>query len=79
MPSTICTIDRDQRDGLYELVRNHLGAVGDIWVALEETEDYATAERLGIESAKTSACSKTSVGAARTTATPSTSRCRPTT
>jgi len=49
MPSTICKIDRDQRDGLYELVRNHLGAVGDIWIALEETEDFATAERLGIE------------------------------
>jgi len=49
MPSTTAKIDRDQRDGLYELVRNHLGAVGDIWIALEETEDFATAERLGIE------------------------------
>lgn len=26
MPSTTCTIDGDQRDGLYELVRNHLGS-----------------------------------------------------
>src|SRR3954447_12906101 len=26
MPSTTAKIDRDQRDGLYELVRNHLGA-----------------------------------------------------
>lgn len=43
------TIDRDQRDGLYELVRNHLGGIGDVWIALEENEDYATAERLGIE------------------------------
>jgi hypothetical protein len=43
------TIDRNQRDGLYELVRNHLGAIGDIWIALEENEDFATAERLGIE------------------------------
>jgi hypothetical protein len=43
------TIDRDQRDGLYELVRNHLGAIGDVWMALEENEDFATAERLGIE------------------------------
>jgi hypothetical protein len=43
------TIDRDQRDGLYELIRNHLGAIGDVWIALEENEDFATAERLGIE------------------------------
>jgi hypothetical protein len=49
MPDTTATIDRDQRDGLYELVRNHLGAIGDIAIALEENEDFATAERLGIE------------------------------
>jgi hypothetical protein len=48
MPTT-ATIDRDQRDGLYELVRNHLGAIGDVWIALEENGDFATAERLGIE------------------------------
>ena len=48
MPTT-ATIDRDQRDGLYELVRNHLGGIGDVWMALEENEDFATAERLGIE------------------------------
>jgi len=34
------------------LVRNHLGAIGDIWIALEESEDFATAERLGLEFAK---------------------------
>lgn len=49
MPSITATIDRDQRDGLYELVRNHLGAIGDVWIALEENEDFASAERLGIE------------------------------
>jgi hypothetical protein len=51
MPSitVTATIDRDQRDGLYELIRNHLGAIGDVWIALEENEDFATAERLGIE------------------------------
>jgi hypothetical protein len=49
MPSITTTIDRDQRDGLYELVRNHLGAIGDVWIALEENGDFATAERLGIE------------------------------
>ena len=49
MPGTTTTIDRKQRDGLYELVRNHLGGIGDVWLALEENEDFATAERLGIE------------------------------
>jgi hypothetical protein len=49
MPTNTATIDRDQRDGLYELVRNHLGGIGDIWIALEENEDFATAERLGLE------------------------------
>lgn len=49
MPGTTTTIDREQRDGLYELVRNHLGGIGDVWLALEENEDFATAERLGIE------------------------------
>lgn len=48
MPTT-ATIDRDQREGLYELVRNHLGGIGDVWIALEENEDFATAERLGLE------------------------------
>jgi hypothetical protein len=48
MPTSTATIDCDQRDGLYELVRNHLGAVGDIWIALEQNEDFATAERLGL-------------------------------
>jgi hypothetical protein len=49
MPDTTATIDRDQRDGLYELVRNHLGSVGDLWIALEERENYEAAERLGLE------------------------------
>jgi len=49
MPSITATIDRDQRKGLYELVRNHLGGISDVWIALEENEDFATAERLGIE------------------------------
>lgn len=52
MPTSTAMIDRDQRDGLYELVRNHLGAIGDIWIALEESEDFATAERLGLEFAE---------------------------
>lgn len=48
MPIT-ATITGDQRDGLYELVRNHLGGIGDIWIALEQNGDFATAERLGLE------------------------------
>ena len=49
MPSITAIIDRHQRDGLYELVRNHLGSVGDLWNALEREEDFAKAERLGLE------------------------------
>jgi len=49
MPDVTATIDRHQRDGLYELIRNHLGSVGDLWNALEREEDFAKAERLGLE------------------------------
>lgn len=49
MPDTTITIDRDQRDGLYELIRNHLGSIEDFWIALERTRDFATAEQLGAE------------------------------
>jgi hypothetical protein len=49
MPDITATIDRDQRNGLYELVRNHLGSVGDLWDALERDKDFVTAERLGLE------------------------------
>jgi hypothetical protein len=49
MPRNTIIIDRDQRNGLYELVRNHLGSVGDLWDALERDKDFATAERLGLE------------------------------
>jgi len=45
-------IDSDQREGIYELVRNHLGSIEDFWVALERTRDFATAERLGREFAE---------------------------
>ena len=47
MPEKTITIDRYQRDGLYELVRNHLASVEDFWVALERTKDFARAERPG--------------------------------
>lgn len=49
MPNVTTTIDRDQRDGLYELIHNHLGSVGDLWNVLEQREDFAKAEQLGIE------------------------------
>jgi hypothetical protein len=49
MPETTITIDRDQRDGLYEVISNHLALVQDFWVAMERTKDGATAERLGLE------------------------------
>lgn len=52
MPDTTTTINRDQRDGLYELVRNHLGSIEDFRVALERTKDFAMAERLGLEFAE---------------------------
>lgn len=52
MPGTVMTIDRDQREGLYELVRNHLGSIEDFWVALERTRDFDRAERLGLEFAE---------------------------
>jgi hypothetical protein len=52
MPDTTITIDRDQRGGLYELVRNHLGSIGDFWIALERTRDFAKAEALSLEFAE---------------------------
>ena len=49
MPATTITINREQRDGLYELVRNHLGSVSDLFDALEHEKDFGKAERLGLE------------------------------
>jgi hypothetical protein len=49
MPDITATIDRHQRDGLYELARNHLGSVGELGHALECEKDFGKAERLGLE------------------------------
>ncbi len=49
MPKATMRIVQAQRDAIYEQVRNHLGAIGDLWTALETDRDYATAERLAIE------------------------------
>ncbi len=48
MPVT-ATITKEQRDGLYELVRHHLYSIDDLWTAFGRSRNYATAERLGIE------------------------------
>jgi hypothetical protein len=48
MPVT-ATITKDQRDGLYELVRHHLYSIDDLWIAFGRSRDYATAERLALE------------------------------
>ncbi len=52
MPGTTIKINSEQRGGLYELLRNHIGSVGDLWDALEREEDYAKAEQLGLEFAE---------------------------
>jgi hypothetical protein len=52
VPAITTTIDRDQRDGLYELVRNHLGSIEAFWVALERTKDFVKAEALSLEFAE---------------------------
>ncbi len=49
MPAITIKINDEQRDGLYELVRNHLGSAGDLFDALEREKDFAKAERLGLE------------------------------
>ncbi len=45
MPGATIAINSEQREGLYELVRNHPGSVGDLFDALERDKDLATAER----------------------------------
>lgn len=52
MPATTITISSGQRDGLYELVRNHLGSAGDLVDLLEQQKDWAKAEELGLELAE---------------------------
>ncbi len=49
MPSPTIKITSDQRDALYEQVRNHLSGLSDVFLAMETHRDYATAERLGIQ------------------------------
>ena len=50
MPATT-RINREQRDGLYEVTCNHLGSAGDLVHHLDQ-RDYAKAEQLGLELAE---------------------------
>jgi hypothetical protein len=52
MPNSTATISKDQRDGLYALVRNHLGGLSDVFVEMEQRRDFDAAERLGREFAE---------------------------
>jgi len=51
-PSSTATISKNQRDGLYALMRNHLGGLSDVFVEMEQRKDYDAAERLGREFAE---------------------------
>jgi hypothetical protein len=73
LPAITTTIDRDQRDGLHELVRNHLGSIEDFWIALERTRDFAKAEALGLEFAEDFRFLAASVGEQKRTASEMTS------
>jgi hypothetical protein len=52
VPGVTIIINEEQRDGLYELVRNHLGSAGDLFDALEQERDFGKAEQLGLELAE---------------------------
>jgi hypothetical protein len=49
MPDTTTTISGDQRAALYQLIRDHLGGLNDVWIAMEHDKDFATAKRLSLE------------------------------
>jgi hypothetical protein len=48
VPATTTTINRKHRDGLYELVRNHLGSVSDLFSEdLRLIQDFGWARMRG--------------------------------
>ena len=49
MPIGTVTIDTEKRNGIYELVRNHLAGLSDVFMAMERRGDFIAAERLGHE------------------------------
>jgi hypothetical protein len=71
MPRTTLKITDGQRRALYEQVRNHLAAFGDLWIALETDREYANVERLAVEFGEDSGCWRTSAGIPMTAASPS--------
>jgi hypothetical protein len=52
MPHPTIKVTGDQRDAIYAGVRDHLGALGDVFIALEKQGNVVTAERLGREFSK---------------------------
>jgi hypothetical protein len=52
MPRPTIKITSDQRDALYEQVRNHLSDLSHVFTAMEHHRDFATAERLGVQFSK---------------------------
>lgn len=48
MPESTATITGEQRDAIYELIRDHLGGLDDVWKVLRR-RDFAAAERRGRE------------------------------
>jgi hypothetical protein len=68
MPRKTIKISGEERDALYDQVRNHLAALGDVFVAMDARR---TTPRLNVSassSAKTSGSSKTLAGQRTTTA-----------
>ena len=53
------TIDLDQREGLYEPVRNHLGSIEDFWLAMQrEGLRQGRAAGAGVWAYRPRACSR---------------------
>jgi hypothetical protein len=71
VPRKTIKITGEERDALYDQVRNHLAALGDVFVAMECQKDYPPPNASASSSAKTSGSSKTSAGRRTTAATAS--------
>ena len=62
VPATTIKINREQRDGLFEVTSNHLGSAGSLVDLLERAKDYAKAEQLGLEAGLAGECLLQSLG-----------------
>jgi hypothetical protein len=49
LPAKTITIDLDQSEGPYELVRNHLGSIEDFWLTVQREKDFDNASPLGAD------------------------------